>query len=191
MRPGKPLLFGRLKGLPVLGLPGNPVSAMVCAILFLGPALERLQGLRAAGIVIGGGPAPDGRRVDIFYRLQQPGQVTPAVEEDPYFLAGAWTAYTPHSFTHFVEPWERVPLVVDGSRVAMIVEGPADDEDMAQFALIEARGAGRLVFGGFFEGARTLAVMKTSRADEAIGWLADTGFWMKDGLSARPWLHVL
>src|SRR5437773_283042 len=68
--------------------------------------LERLQGLRAAGIVIGGGPAPDGRRVDIFYRLQQPGQVTPAV-------------------------------------------------------------------------------------DEAIGWLADTGFWMKDGLSARPWLHVL
>jgi len=153
--------------------------------------LERLQGLRAAGIVIGGGPAPDGRRVDIFYRLQQPGQVTPAVEEDPYFLAGAWTAYTPHSFTHFVEPWERVPLVVDGSRVATIVEGPAADEDMAQFALIEARGAGRLVFGGFFEGARTLAVMKTSRADEAIGWLADTGFWIKDGLSARPWLHVL
>src|SRR5207253_1221501 len=41
------------------------------------------------------------------------------------------------------------------------------------------------------EGARTLAVMKTSRADEAIGWLADTGFWIKDGLSARPWLHVL
>jgi molybdopterin molybdotransferase len=29
----------------VLGLPGNPVSAMVCAVLFLGPALERLQGL--------------------------------------------------------------------------------------------------------------------------------------------------
>ena len=48
MRPGKPLLFGRLKDLPIMGLPGNPVSAMVCAILFLGPALERLQGLPGA-----------------------------------------------------------------------------------------------------------------------------------------------
>jgi molybdopterin molybdotransferase len=45
MRPGKPLLYGRLHNLPVLGLPGNPVSALVCAILFLGPALARLQGL--------------------------------------------------------------------------------------------------------------------------------------------------
>jgi len=48
MRPGKPLLFGRLGGIPVLGLPGNPVSAMVCAILFLLPALARLSGLPAA-----------------------------------------------------------------------------------------------------------------------------------------------
>lgn len=45
MRPGKPLMFGRFKNTPFLGLPGNPVSAMVCAILFLGPALARLQGL--------------------------------------------------------------------------------------------------------------------------------------------------
>jgi len=48
MRPGKPLLFGRLGAVPVLGLPGNPVSAMVCAILFLLPALSRLSGLPAA-----------------------------------------------------------------------------------------------------------------------------------------------
>ena len=45
MRPGKPLLYGRLKDFPVLGLPGNPVSALVCAVLFLGPAIARLQGL--------------------------------------------------------------------------------------------------------------------------------------------------
>ncbi len=45
MRPGKPLLFGRLGNTPVLGLPGNPVSALVCAILFLLPALDRLGGL--------------------------------------------------------------------------------------------------------------------------------------------------
>jgi molybdopterin molybdotransferase len=48
MRPGKPLLFGRLGAVPVLGLPGNPVSALVCAVLFLGPALARLAGLPAA-----------------------------------------------------------------------------------------------------------------------------------------------
>jgi molybdopterin molybdotransferase len=48
MRPGKPLLFGRLGAVPVLGLPGNPVSAMVCSILFLLPALSRLCGLPAA-----------------------------------------------------------------------------------------------------------------------------------------------
>jgi len=44
MRPGKPLMFGRLGPTPVLGLPGNPVSAMVCAIVFLAPALARLHG---------------------------------------------------------------------------------------------------------------------------------------------------
>jgi molybdopterin molybdotransferase len=48
MRPGKPLLFGQLGPTPVLGLPGNPVSAIVCAILFLLPALARLSGLPAA-----------------------------------------------------------------------------------------------------------------------------------------------
>ena len=45
MRPGKPLLFGRLDGLPVLGLPGNPVSALVCAIVFLEPAIAAMLGL--------------------------------------------------------------------------------------------------------------------------------------------------
>ncbi len=47
MRPGKPLLFGNLGPTPVLGLPGNPVSALVCAILFLVPALNALLGLPA------------------------------------------------------------------------------------------------------------------------------------------------
>jgi molybdopterin molybdotransferase len=47
MRPGKPLMAGMLGAMPVLGLPGNPVSAFVCAWLFLAPALARLAG--AAG----------------------------------------------------------------------------------------------------------------------------------------------
>jgi molybdopterin molybdotransferase len=48
MRPGKPLLYGKLGTVAVLGLPGNPVSALVCSILFLLPALSRLSGLPAA-----------------------------------------------------------------------------------------------------------------------------------------------
>jgi molybdopterin molybdotransferase len=50
MRPGKPLIFGRSGNLPVLGLPGNPVSAYVCAVLFLGPALAAMVGLAAAPV---------------------------------------------------------------------------------------------------------------------------------------------
>ncbi len=45
MRPGKPLLHGHMGALPVIGLPGNPVSAMVAAILFVTAAVERLLGL--------------------------------------------------------------------------------------------------------------------------------------------------
>jgi molybdopterin molybdotransferase len=48
MRPGKPLIWGRLGRTPVLGLPGNPVSALVCAVQFLVPALAVLSGLAAA-----------------------------------------------------------------------------------------------------------------------------------------------
>jgi molybdopterin molybdotransferase len=45
MRPGKPLMSGAINGIPFMGLPGNPVSAMVCGHLFMRPALSRLQGL--------------------------------------------------------------------------------------------------------------------------------------------------
>ena len=44
MRPGKPLMVGRYRGTPMVGLPGNPVSTLVCALLFLRPALNRLSG---------------------------------------------------------------------------------------------------------------------------------------------------
>jgi len=46
MRPGKPLIFGRFKDSAMLGLPGNPVSALVCATLFLVPLLRAMLGLR-------------------------------------------------------------------------------------------------------------------------------------------------
>ncbi|MDE2897642.1 MAG: molybdopterin molybdotransferase MoeA [Chloroflexota bacterium] len=46
MRPGKPLAFGQVHDTPVIGLPGNPVSSMVCFALFVRPALLRLMGHR-------------------------------------------------------------------------------------------------------------------------------------------------
>ncbi len=47
MRPGKPLIFGRLGAIPVLGLPGNPVSVGVAARIFVKAAIDRMLGLAA------------------------------------------------------------------------------------------------------------------------------------------------
>ena len=44
MRPGKPMLFGKLGTQRVLGLPGNPVSALICGRVFLMPLIDRLLG---------------------------------------------------------------------------------------------------------------------------------------------------
>lgn len=44
MRPGKPLMFGRLGDIRCIGLPGNPVASLVCSQLFLKPLLARLGG---------------------------------------------------------------------------------------------------------------------------------------------------
>ena len=51
MRPGKPLMFGRLGNLPVISMPGNPVSALVCALLFLRPAMAKMLGHATTDLV--------------------------------------------------------------------------------------------------------------------------------------------
>ncbi|HLK83111.1 MAG TPA: gephyrin-like molybdotransferase Glp [Xanthobacteraceae bacterium] len=67
MRPGKPLMHGRLGGMSVLGLPGNPVSSFICAVLFVAPLLRKLAGRKdilmpTARAVLGCAlPANDGR----------------------------------------------------------------------------------------------------------------------------------
>ncbi|MHA7867082.1 MAG: molybdopterin molybdotransferase MoeA [Salipiger thiooxidans] len=48
MRPGKPLMSGRLGGAMMIGLPGNPVSAMVCGHIFIAPVIRVMLGLGAA-----------------------------------------------------------------------------------------------------------------------------------------------
>jgi molybdopterin molybdotransferase len=61
LRPGKPLMAGRLNGTPLLGLPGNPVSAIVCGHLFLLPMLRAMLGDPA--------PAPRPRRARLAVAL--------------------------------------------------------------------------------------------------------------------------
>jgi uncharacterized protein len=154
--------------------------------------IERLRRLRAAGALVAGGPAPDGRSAELFYRVPDRGALRAIVEEDPYVRAGAWTGYAPQDFETFVDPWEpEPPVVLDGSRPALLVEGVTVDRDMAQLALVELRGAGRVVFGGFLPNGSTLAVARTAGSDEAVGWLSDTGSWKPGDLTTRPWLYVI
>ncbi|MDD8023450.1 MAG: molybdopterin molybdotransferase MoeA [Paracoccaceae bacterium] len=66
MRPGKPSMAGRMGDAAMLGLPGNPVSALVCAHLFLRPMLAAMQGLAptqtTARAVLGTDTGPTGPR---------------------------------------------------------------------------------------------------------------------------------
>ncbi len=45
LKPGRPLLYGQFQGVPLVGLPGNPASALIVAELFVRPAVERLRGM--------------------------------------------------------------------------------------------------------------------------------------------------
>ena len=50
MRPGKPMLAGRYQGRPMIGLPGNPVSALVCAMVVLVPVVRAMLGFAGAAM---------------------------------------------------------------------------------------------------------------------------------------------
>lgn len=96
LRPGKPLLAGRLGGTVVLGLPGNPVSAHVCAILFAVPLLRHMAGAadplpqletaRAAVALAPGGARRDFQRATLSWRDGEP-WVTPAPVQDSAMLS--------------------------------------------------------------------------------------------------------
>ncbi|MEP3346054.1 MAG: gephyrin-like molybdotransferase Glp [Litoreibacter sp.] len=60
MRPGKPLMAGKIDGMAMVGLPGNPVSSMVCGEIFIRPLIDRFLGLTA------------GPRARVFVPLAQP-----------------------------------------------------------------------------------------------------------------------
>lgn len=54
MRPGKPLMFGRLGGVRCIGLPGNPVASLVCSHLFIKPLLAELGGRKHEDAIVDG-----------------------------------------------------------------------------------------------------------------------------------------
>ena len=128
MRPGKPLMHGRLGALPLIGLPGNPVSALICALLFVGPALDRLSGLpgdppRRAHARLGRDlPANDHRADHLRATLSVDDQgalvVTPAPRQDSGMLrtlarADAVILRAPHAKAAYIGDQVEI-LQMDG-----------------------------------------------------------------------------
>ncbi|TVQ58715.1 MAG: molybdopterin molybdenumtransferase MoeA [Rhodobacteraceae bacterium] len=123
MRPGKPLMAGRVEGAPVVGLPGNPVSAMVCGHVFLRAAVDALLGVPAAApvretAVLGCAVAAEGPRE--HYRRARLSRRDGALVATPYeqqdssvlsLLAGADALV--------VRP-AHAPPAAEGDRVAFI-----------------------------------------------------------------------
>jgi molybdopterin molybdotransferase len=93
MRPGKPLMHGRLGGMRILGLPGNPTSSTVCAVLFLRPLIRALHGepdpgadpgqaARLAVDLAANGPRQDYMRASLARGADGVLIATPAPEQD-------------------------------------------------------------------------------------------------------------
>ena len=124
MRPGKPLAFGLLHGVPLLGFPGNPVSTLVCGHLFLRAALSRLLGRAddddSAGRAILGSRLErnDERQDYLRARLERNDDgafvATPFARQDSSMMATLAQASClivrePHAAP--AAPGERVPIV--------------------------------------------------------------------------------
>lgn len=92
MRPGKPMLAGRLADTLVLGLPGNPASAFVCATLFLLPAIRRMAGdpsplpRMGRARLVSDLPPNGSRRAFLRARLQD-GEALPFAQQDSSMLS--------------------------------------------------------------------------------------------------------
>jgi molybdopterin molybdotransferase len=91
MRPGKPLMAGRMMERAMLGLPGNPVSAIVCAHLFMIPMLRAMQGLPPAPppqtAILGTDVGPTGPRSHYMRARVLDGVITPFEKQDSALLS--------------------------------------------------------------------------------------------------------
>jgi molybdopterin molybdotransferase len=92
LRPGKPLMAGRLGDAIVLGLPGNPVSAFVTALLFVRPLIAHLSGAadpvpRTRVATLGADLPPNGPRADYIRATCRDGRAHAAPVQDSSMLA--------------------------------------------------------------------------------------------------------
>ena len=91
MRPGKPLMAGKMNGIPMIGLPGNPVSSMVCGHIFLLPAIAAMLGFQAkahprqTATLTQDMPANGGREHYMRARVEN-GEITPFERQDSALL---------------------------------------------------------------------------------------------------------
>ncbi|MCK7611323.1 molybdopterin molybdotransferase MoeA [Roseibium sediminicola] len=125
MRPGKPLMAGRLGTTKVLGLPGNPVSSLVCGLLFLKPLIHRMLGQpeatgRSQSAVLGASLPENDRRQDYVRATLSEDEdgrlrVTPFGRQDSSMLnllasSGALIIRAPHAPA--LEAGADVPILV-------------------------------------------------------------------------------
>lgn len=92
MRPGKPLMAGRIGTSAMIGLPGNPVSAMVCGSVFVAPMLRRMLGLGDApapmrDAVLGVDLPANGPRAHYMRAQLRDGAVHPDTRQDSSLLS--------------------------------------------------------------------------------------------------------
>jgi molybdopterin molybdotransferase len=123
MRPGKPLLVGRIGAMRVLGLPGNPVSALVCSLVFLKPLVRGMLGLstereRTTATLATSMPANDEREDYVRARLSSiSGEriVTPSEIQDSSMLSTMAAAGA-----LIIRP-ARAPAAAAGERVPVLL----------------------------------------------------------------------
>lgn len=97
MRPGKPLMAGRLRKMAMIGLPGNPVSAMVCGQVFVLPMLRKMLGLGEAAaerrlLPLGIALPANGPREHYMRARLDAGKVVPEAQQDSALLSVLSTA---------------------------------------------------------------------------------------------------
>ena len=96
LRPGRPMMHGRLEGMQVLGVPGNPVSSYVCSFLFLVPLIRALAGRKDIAHLpenarLGSDLSANDERADYLRAILQVGPngplVTPLPAQDSSLMA--------------------------------------------------------------------------------------------------------
>jgi len=151
--------------------------------------LAQLNGLRAGGRVVAGGPEPDGSAAHIFYRVADLPELERLLDDNVFQKAGLFSARHPRVFTEFLEPVAPPPL--DAGLKCTLLEGTPLDHGLARQRLAELQREKRAAFGGFFGDGAGLAVLATANLDEAVAWLTSAGGWDAAGVSGRAWSQTL